>query len=91
MIPELWEGDRDDRNAPHPARGTWVVYLLADDAGDVQYVGMSGHWWARIHGHRRNRWWTSWVAQRCADKADAELTEAELIADLRPPYNVAGK
>ena len=70
-----------------------VVYVARDASGLVLYVGVSSHLHNRLRIHKAGAdWWPSAVTldiRPHPDRVTAEADEAALIAEHRPPYNVA--
>lgn len=80
-----WTADRQTGGAC-PARGTYVVYELFGQAGELLYVGASSDLAGRLRGHREKPW-ASARARQARDQIDAEGLEAVAILTKRPPLN----
>lgn len=74
-----------------PARGLYV-YRLLDVDDEVVYVGLSTQVRRRVKVHERDGRPVEWVTLEgpFRSPAAAEARERELIAELRPPGNLAG-
>lgn len=71
---------------PKPPNGVQVVYVLMDDDSSVLYVGVTGHYAARMPAHK-DKPWTNSEVYVCSDRVEAVRLEGDLIFQHQPPFN----
>lgn len=86
--------------APPDLSGTWpggvdrsergpLTYALYR-AGDLRYIGATEYLWRRLDAHARGgRTFDTWSAWRLPDRLSADVFEAAMIEQWRPPENAS--
>jgi hypothetical protein len=72
----------------------WVVYRLLGERDELLYVGMSGNLQSRLQQHSKQDYWRlvrSVETEDLPDREAAVMREGNLIYELDPPLNKAGR